>query len=262
MGENAVDADQIQYEDDQLIVADVARAVEERELTAYYQPILEVAERRVVGAEALVRYVMFDGTLIPAGLFVPSLDRTDTIIGLDWFMAEEACAFIQKSHHGGDDVALSLNFSMRHATVGNFAQNLLATLEWHEVTPAQVRIELDGVALMGADETVRAFVESVVDAGFAVVADNCAADKEGLATLQDMGVNRVKLGRKFWSVQDDAELKEFVQEIARRGMVVCAGGIESAEEEARLRNVGVTRMQGFLFAEPMDGEALEAYRFE
>ena len=257
-----MDAEQIQFEDDQLIVADVARAVEERELTAYYQPILEVAERRVVGAEALVRYVMFDGTIIPAGLFVPSLDRTDTIIGLDWFMAEEACTFIQNSHHGGDDVALSLNFSMRHATTSNFAQNLMATLEWHEVTPGQVRIEFDGVALMAADDNVRAFVESVVGAGFAVVADNCAADKEGLSVLQEMGVNRVKLGRKFWSAQDDAEIAEFVKEIALRGMVVCAGGIESAEEEARLRSVGVTRMQGFYFAEPMDGDALEAYRFE
>lgn len=257
-----MDADQIQHEDDQLIVADVARAVEERELTAYYQPILEVAERRVVGAEALVRYVMFDGTVIPAGLFVPSLDRTDTIIGLDWFMAEEACTFIQNSKHGGEDVAISLNFSMRHAVAGNFAQNLVATLGWHEVKTSEVRIELDGVALMAADETVRAFVDSIVDAGFAVVADNCAADKEGLATLQEMGVNRVKLGRKYWSVQDDAELEEFVREIAQRGMVVCAGGIENEDEEARLRNVGITRMQGFLFAEPMDGAALEAYRFE
>ena len=262
MEEHAVDAEQIQFEDDQLVVADVARAVEERELTAYYQPILEVAERRVVGAEALVRYVMFDGTVIPAGLFVPSLDRTDTIIGLDWFMAEEACAFIQNSKHGGEDVAISLNFSMHHATTDNFAQNLLATLGWHEVKQSEVRIELDGVALMAADDTVRAFVDSVVDAGFAVVADNCAADEEGLAVLQEMGVNRVKLGRKFWSAQDDAELAEFVHEVARRGVVLCAGGIESAEEEARLRNAGITRMQGFFFAEPMDGEALEAYRFE
>jgi len=82
-------------EDDRLITADVARAIEEGELVAYLQPMIELSTGDVAGSEALVRWTMKDGTIVPAALFVPSLERTDTITGLDWCMAEEVCSFLE-----------------------------------------------------------------------------------------------------------------------------------------------------------------------
>ena len=87
-----MDQEEIQHLDDELIMNDVARAVEERELVAYYQPVYDLRGGSLVEVEALVRWTLPDGTLIPAALFVPSLDRMGVTAGLDWFMAEEGSA--------------------------------------------------------------------------------------------------------------------------------------------------------------------------
>lgn len=254
-----MDADQIMHEDDLLIVEDAARAVEEHELVAYYQPIVNAADNRVVGAEALVRYTMSDGTVIPAGLFVPALDRTDTIFGLDWYMAEEICGYLQNTQGAAGNVPISLNFSLRHATMGDFAQTLADTLQWHDVDHAQVCVELDSAVLLEQDAAVSAMVAAAGQKGFRVVADNCAIDSNDLRTLKDLGVQGAKLAPAFWGTQSTDDLAKLVQAAEQCGIEVSAGGVENEGEKQALLAAGITHMQGYFFAKPMDGEALQAF---
>ncbi|MDO4806051.1 MAG: EAL domain-containing protein [Coriobacteriales bacterium] len=254
-----MDIDQIQHEDDLLIVEDAARAVEEHELIAYYQPIVDAGADGVVGAEALVRYTMSDGTIVPAGLFVPALDRTDTIFGLDWYMAEEVCGYLQGTQGTAACVPVSLNFSLRHATMGDFAQTLVDTLQWHGVDHGQVRVELDCAALLAQDAPVCAMVASVEAKGFHVVADNCAINANDLRTLKELGVCEAKLSQAFWSAQSANSLAELVDAARQRDIELSAGGVEDDEDRKALLAAGITRMQGFFFARPMDGDALRDY---
>ena len=143
-----MDEKQIQYEDDVLITNDVARAIEEGELVAYFHPMMDIASNSVVAAEALVRWTLADGTIVPAGLFVPSLERTHTIEGLDWVMAELVSTYLENT--GGDMgcVPISLNLSDQHATDDDFAERLLSTLEWHGVDAVMVRAEVSAEKLL------------------------------------------------------------------------------------------------------------------
>ena len=135
--------EEIQFEDDKLITEDVARAVEEQELVAYYQPVIDLKTGSVASLEALVRWTMSDGTVVPAALFVPSLDRTDTIFGLDWFMAEDVCTFLDQTARGTRVfVPTSLNISSRHAVDEHFASKYASTIGWHNIGKDMLRVEL------------------------------------------------------------------------------------------------------------------------
>ena len=248
-----MDYDQIQDEDDRLITMDVARAIDEHELIAYYQPILNIATRAVDSAEALVRWTMGRNTIVPAALFVPSLERTEAIRGLDWFMAEEACALLQSAEGIPARVPISLNFSMRHAADADFAKKLNSTASWHNVDPSLIRIELPSASLLAADEALKTLVAQSIAQGFSVVADNFSADVPSLNLLATLGVSAVKLARDYWRKVGRGTLVMLITRAAALGFDLVVEGVESNAEIRSLRAAGVRLAQGYLFAAPMDG---------
>lgn len=251
--------DQIRQEDDRLIIGDVARAVEERELTAYYQPVIELATGRVAAAEALVRWTMPDGTVVPAGLFVPSLERTDTILGLDWFMAEEVSAFLAKAKGTPAAVPCSLNFSVRHAADPDFADKLIATTSWHGIDPVMVRAEFGADKLLAADHALDHLLSSVLAHGFTGTVDGFSQGLSGLIELADKGVSVVKVASSYWRHAPIGELTEVVEAAHERNMVISAEGTEDERELEVLAAAGFRFAQGYYFAHPMDRAAFEAF---
>jgi len=248
-----MDQDEIQRLDDELIMNDVARAVEEHELVAYFQPVYDLRDGSLVEVEALVRWTLPDGTVIPAALFVPSLDRTDVIGGLDWFMAEEASALLPKV-----GVPAALNFSARHASDPHFTQTLADTASWHEAQATQLHVELQERFLTSDVPLLSAFVARCKEAGVRVTADNVASGIEGLTWLSDLGVEHVKLSRDAWASQDAAQLAAYVARAAELGLTLGATGVESAADAELLADAGFTQAQGFHLGEPMAAEELLA----
>lgn len=252
-----MNAAEIQHEDDLLITQDVARAVEEQELVAYYQPVVSLEDSSLASLEALVRWTMPDGTIVPAALFVPSLDRTDTIFGLDWFMAEDVCAFLQQKAKGTSAfVPTCLNISGRHASDPHFAQKLSATVGWHELSKDMLRIELSEALLTSGDSALTDLVTSLVDAGFTVTADNFASNAAGLAALDALGIKQVKVSASLWKTCDKDALAALMQEAAARGISLCAEGIENEDELEAARAAGFAYAQGYHLGAPTDGGSL------
>lgn len=250
---------EIRWEDDQLITMDVARAIDERELIAYYQPVVNLQTTEVVAAEALVRWTMPDGTIVPAGLFVPSLEHTNTICGLDWCMAEQVCTFLKEAAGTPACVPTSLNFSVRHTQDSEFSEKLIATARWHGVDPHLVRVEYSAAALLEGNAYLDALFASTVAHGFVGTVDGFSQGVLELAALADKGVRVVKVAGACWRETSIAELKDLVREATERGMVVSAEGVEDAAELDKLHAAGFVFAQGFHFAKPMDRATFEAF---
>ena len=246
-----MDQEEIQHLDDELIMNDVARAVEERELVAYYQPVYDLRGGSLVEVEALVRWTLPDGTLIPAALFVPSLDRMGVTAGLDWFMAEEGSAMQPKV-----GVPVALNFAALHADDPAFIQTLNDTASWHESQGAQLHIELQERFLTDESLGMGDFVASLREAGICVTADNVTSGVEGLPVLADLGVHQVKLARSAWEDMDAEQLAAYVACADELGLLLGATGVESAEDTEFLSAAGCARAQGFYLGEPMAADAL------
>ena len=254
-----MDEQQIQYEDDVLITNDVARAIEEGELVAYFHPMMDIESNSVVAAEALVRWTLKDGTIVPAGLFVPSLERTHTIEGLDWVMAELVSTYLENT--GGDMgcVPISLNLSDQHATDDDFAERLLSTLEWHGVDSVMVRAEFGAGKLLSAEEDLKTIFRGLVEHGFIGTVDEFLSGPRELKELHDLGVTVVKITNRCWRGKSEEELRKLVEAAASLDMIICPEGVEEAHEVEVLRQAGFTLAQGFYYAKPMSAEDFVAF---
>ena len=245
-----MDAFEIQHEDDLLIIEDVARAVEENEFIPYVQPAFDLANDQVIAGETLVRWVYPEGdVLIPAGDFVPSLERTHTICGLDWCMIDAMSVFLGKVRDAV--MPVSLNISSQNADDEEFAKRLAATADWHKVPHGLLWVELSTQVIAGDDHVADNLVSSVKDAGFSVVADKFDGDAQLLRQLVQKGVEVVKVSAALWRNGSASKLEELVRVADELGIKLNAEGVENDEERQAITNVGFRYAQGFGLARPM-----------
>ena len=247
-----MNADEITLEDDRLIMNDVARAVEEHEFVPYVQPTFDLASGSVIGAEALVRWTLpEDGTVVPASLFVPSLERMHMITGLDWFMIDETCTFLADSRGTSANVPIAINLSPQHADDASFATRLVASADWHEDAHGLLLVELSEKTIVEGGASVARLISTTAEAGFTVVADNFASDVAWLRRLAEMGVGEIKVSATLWRDASPQELSELVETASELGVLVCAEGVEEQQEKDKLLSAGFERAQGYFLAHPM-----------
>lgn len=252
-----MDAAEIQHEDDLLIINDVARAVEEHEFVPYVQPCykFELNGRRIIAAETLVRWTLpEDGTVVPAGAFVPSLERTNTICGLDWFMADEMCSFFADAKGTAAMLPFALNISSQHAADAEFTKKLAATADWRGIEHRFVSIELSQKLIAEDDRVREKLVPDMVQAGFGVIADNFHADAEALRQLKELGITNVKVSAKLWRDGAKEDVEKVVALAKELNLPLVAESVENDEELASVIEAGFGYAQGYGLAYPMSLE--------
>ena len=247
-----MDAIEIQHEDDLLIINDVARAIDENEFEPYVQPCFDLVAMRPMLAETLARWTFpEDGTVIPAAAFIPALERTNTVCGLDWFIIDAMCAYLGEQLKTLVVPPIALNISNQHVSDENFTQRLLATTEWRGVDPIFVSIEF-GQDLLARDERLaRTLIPSLLESGFSVVADKFNASPEALVPLMHMGIVTVKVSPVLWRDSPIANLRALTRAADELGIALIAEGVETAEELKMLRHEGFLFAQGYHLARPM-----------
>ena len=252
-----MDVIEIQHEDDLLIIDDVARAIEENEFEPYVQPCFDLVARRPMLAETLARWTFpEDGTLIPAAAFIPALERTNTICGLDWFIIDSMCAYLSEQLKTLMVPPVALNISSQHVSDENFVKRLSATVDWRGVDPVFVSVEF-GHDLIARDERLaNALIPSLLEAGFSVVADKFNAGPEALVPLMRMGVVTIKVSAALWRDRSIKEVRALARAADMLGVALIAEGVETADELKMLRHEGFLFAQGYYLARPMN---LESY---
>lgn len=107
------------------VVSEIRAALDNHELKAYYQPQYDAITNKLVGAEALVRWIKPDGSVIMPGNFIPQMEEDNTILVLDWYILREVCAFLKKQREEGIySVPVAVNFSRRHVYEDDFVEQL------------------------------------------------------------------------------------------------------------------------------------------
>ncbi|MBR2684003.1 MAG: EAL domain-containing protein [Atopobiaceae bacterium] len=252
-----MDAIEIQHEDDLLIINDVARAIEENEFEPYVQPCFDLVQTRPMLAETFARWTFpEDGTLIPAAAFIPALERTNTVCGLDWFIIDAMCAFLGEQLKTAMIPPVALNISSQHVSDENFAKRLLATTDWRGVDPIFVSVEFGQNTIAKDERLARTLIPSLLDAGFSVVADKFNASPEALVPLMHMGIATVKVSTVLWRDSSIVNLRALTRAADELGIVLIAEGVETTDELKMLRHEGFLFAQGYHLARPM---CLEEY---
>ena len=235
------------------------QAVAEERWVLHYQPIVDVNDRRVVGAEALIRSQDPYGGLLAPGEFIPAAEELGLIEAIgDWVIDEVAR---QRSTWAAEglDLTLSFNLSPRQLWTPRLGDRVLERLRRLDVDPSKLIVEItESTAMADPDRTQRVLRE-LRAWGLGLALDDFGTGYSSLSRLKHMPVDVLKIDRGFIrNVDRDARLAGMVRAMIQVAhsleMVAHAEGVETGDEYAFLRANGCRYAQGFWFARPMPAE--------
>lgn len=243
------------------ITSQIAQAMERRELQAYYQPQYDALTSKMVSAEALVRWVKQDGTVVPPAQFIPELEKDDGILAVDWYMLREICQLLKKQEEQGiSRVPIAVNFSRMHLVYEkDFVEKLCRTVEEYGVERKWVEVELTESAFVDQSTQMEEFVRDIRAAGFCVAIDDFGSGVSSLSFVKDVEIDVLKIDKSLLSHNCENEKERIVLESIfnfanRLKLTTIAEGVETKEQLGFLRTCNCKKIQGFLFAKPMPEE--------
>lgn len=236
------------------------KAVESRDFKLYYQPLVSLADGKMVGAEALIRWRDAElGDISPAE-FVPIAEESGLIVGLGDWVIREACRWRREWRMQGLDVPpLSLNMAGVQLRQLGCVEGLLDVLREYGVAPGEIEVEVTETGLLDTSAVSRENLVRMRNAGVRIALDDFGVGFSSLAHLRDLPIHRLKIDRSFTvECMRDARTLTIVKaviEMARSlGISVTAEGIETQAQQTWMQHLGCDSAQGYLFARPMTGE--------
>jgi diguanylate cyclase (GGDEF)-like protein/PAS domain S-box-containing protein len=247
-------------------VTRLRKAVDSQRWTLHYQPVIELATGRMVGVEALIRWIEPDGTMVPPNEFIPLAEELGLIelIG-DWVVRE----LVYQSHAWREldiDLEIGFNLSPRQFWQPDLAERILARIVDGGVDPAHVLVEITETSAMMDPDRAQEILWDLHRGGLRIAIDDFGTGYSSLSRLREMPVDVLKIDRSFVSNvgadEQSASIVGAFLELARGlGMTTLAEGIETAEELSFLRRRGCLLGQGYLFSKPVPPEEIIAFAF-
>ncbi len=234
-------------------------AVAERQFRVLYQPVVELGRERIVGAEALVRWVSPDGLLLPEG-FIGEAERSGLIVPIDSYVFSQVLDDLRDFQvDNGEQIWVSSNVSMRTLQDPNLLQRIVETIDRAEVDPSLIVLEVTETALMHEPELAAEQLSRLRAYGIRIALDDFGTGYSSLSYLRRFSVDILKIAQPFVGDLcggDETFVRAIVELGHTLGLDVLAEGIESAEALARLEALGCEMGQGFYFARPHSAEDL------
>ncbi len=235
------------------------RGLQRGEFVLHYLPIWELAERTLIGVEALVRWNHPSRGLLPPNDFIPAAEQTGSIVALGEWVFGEACRQVKawNDAYPGRSLSLSVNISPRQLLDPDLVPRLRMALADNELDPSSLTLEISEGALMQGVEETRLRLRELKSLGVRLAIDDFGTGSSSLGYLQEFPIDELKIDRTFVRrmVEDPTEGTTLVRAILGLAralhLEVVAEGIELPEQLDGLRESGCETGQGFLFATPV-----------
>ncbi len=238
---------------------DLRAAIGSSQLTLAYQPIFDLEPQRLTGFEALLRWTHpLRGAVSPA-MFVALAEETGQIEALTKWVVETTAEQLARWQRDDPGISISVNISGRDLVRPGFAAQIGAVLARHAVCPGSLLLEITETSLMNRLDAAVDAMRTLRADGFRFSIDDFGTGYSSLAYLSQLPIDTLKIDRAFVSALGKGpENLAIVRTIQQLGRVlqrrVVAEGIETAEQLATLREMGVDAGQGYLLARPMPAE--------
>jgi EAL domain-containing protein (putative c-di-GMP-specific phosphodiesterase class I) len=246
---------------DNELIKEIKHAIEHHELKAYYQPQYDSITNRLVSAEALVRWIKNDGTMVMPGEFIPELEKSDAIIDVDWYMLEEVCRLLNRQEREAvHRVPIAVNFSRMHILYeNNLVERLCNVADRYQVPHSYIEIEITESAFVDKSRELADLVRDVRKEGFAVAIDDFGSGVSSLSFVKEVEVDVLKIDKSLLSHNCEDEKERIVLESIfsfahRLKLITVAEGVETREQLGFLRTCSCKKIQGFLFSKPISEE--------
>jgi diguanylate cyclase (GGDEF)-like protein/PAS domain S-box-containing protein len=227
----------------------------------HYQPIVNLPDGLIVGAEALVRWPQPDGSLMLPSDFLPLIEEMGLIGTLGEWVLQEVCAQARRWHDEGAALFATCNLSLPQLWQPDLVARLLRLIRSTEVEPSMIVVEITESAAMGDPERTRQILEELHAHGVGLAVDDFGTGYSSLSRLKELPVDMLKIDRPFLhDLPGDhasaASVRAIVQLADGLGMRAVAEGIETEEQRQALLEYGCTLGQGFLFSKAVPADVV------
>ncbi|HZH20364.1 MAG TPA: bifunctional diguanylate cyclase/phosphodiesterase, partial [Geodermatophilus sp.] len=235
---------------------DLPGAWDRGELSVLFQPVVSLAEQRVTGVEALLRWQHPELGEVPPTEFVPIAERAGVIGELQRWALEHAATAALTLPHGGAPLRLGVNISASHVAARTLVRDVAAVLESTGLAPERLILEITEATLTSEGEHVAADMEALRLMGVHVALDDFGTGRSSLAHLTRLPIDVLKLDHSFvLRVDRDRQARALCESVvgiaAALGLDVVAEGVETPAQLGALRAAGCGFAQGFLLARPL-----------
>lgn len=232
-------------------------ALERGELEMYYQPQVDVRTRKIVGAEALMRWNHPERGFLGAGDFLPFAEENGLIIPITDWMLEAICLdLLDWNAAGGESVRLSLNLSPQYLDRGDFFDKLKNALARHQIKASQIEVEVTENICIHNPQTAIEQLNKLCQLGVSVAIDDFGTGYSSLSYLHRFPIHTIKIDRSFvMKIQNDNSQCPVVLAIISiakgLNLNLVAEGVETPVQERYLESCGCNTMQGYLYHKPL-----------
>lgn len=242
---------------------DLRVAVNEKQIETYYQPIVDLNQRRIVSFECLARWRHAKEGFVSPEDFITIAEETGLIVKLGWQILESAVLQLAVWRNQFDltNLSISVNLSPKQLEGYHLVEDILNLLQKHDLPTQSLKLEITESVLIDNFEMAKLVINEFSKAGIKIMLDDFGTGYSSLSYLHHFPISIVKIDRSFinnmFSQPTDLAVIKSVESLATGLLMgVVAEGLETEEQFEKLKEIGILYGQGYLFSKPLCAKAI------
>lgn len=239
-------------------------AIKNEEFEAYYQPIYNVKDKKIIGAEALIRWKTKDGMIYP-DKFIPIAKKTGYIVDIDMFILRQSIKLCREWIDKGEkEFYVSINASKRFLKQENFVELIKKELEIYNVPTSSLKLEITEDEIIDNIEETKELLNDIRRMGVNVYLDDFGTGYSSFNHIKNLPVDVIKIDRSLLiDIEEDSKAKSIVETMINLchnlDLKVVCEGIEDIEQVEILKRLDCDNIQGYYFSRPLPKQEFDKF---
>jgi sensor c-di-GMP phosphodiesterase-like protein len=241
-------------------MADIEAGLIGGQFIPYYQPIVDIKNGKLLGAEVLVRWRKPDGTIVTPGSFIPLVESSGLILDLTRSLMRQVCDEVGAAIGSRPQMYMTFNIAPRHFNDAIVLNDVGAIFEGSPIRLSQVVLEITERFEIENLSATRRVIAALQGLGCRVALDDVGTGHNGLSYILKLGVDIIKIDKLFVeAIKTERQAQAIVETLVGLArdlrMQIVAEGVERMDQVEYLRDHGIGAAQGYIFAPPLPGSA-------
>lgn len=245
------------------MINQIRRAIEEEQFILHYQPVINIRNNTIYGAECLLRWYHPEKGYIPPMDYIPLIEETGQIFDVTSLILK--MAFKQKkslNEKGYSHLSLAVNISSKSLIRGGLEHEIKQLLEEYKIRPEEITLEITETSFMNDLDSCIYTLTKLEELGMEIALDDFGTGYSSLARLKKLPIHNVKMDQEFIKTmkkhsEEEVIVKSIIDLAHTLGLKIIAEGIETKEQNDILKEVQCDFGQGYYLGRPMTAEGFE-----